>query len=658
MFLFPIARLRPSRRKLCRAGQVIAALAVTAWWFSPPSASAAGLGRDVKATDSKPAEAAPTLDVIRDGRAILLAPPDPGTPNFAQTTGGGGYEFQTIDGQLRLRGEGMTFFVKANLGGNFTLKARLALPPGGGPRPSLLFNGVNSLTFDGEKARVEGVNLFFPILSGKVPWDPQLPPALADGREFDLEIQRTSSGPGNGSLVVLLKGKKLLDIPEGAGEIESLALRPGRSGMDVRSLSLAGDVTGGEFAVGLATEAATKLASWQKQQAALRLVDLSGETNRRIFLLEGTAETGGGHPTTVLMGDQRTLFAVWTAGHGGRCGPMARSDDGGLNWTRIDSLLPANYTNHINCPSIYRLTDPQGKERLWVFSAHSGTFPVGGGGDDRVSGGLPAMKGFMPRLLSEDGGKTWTEEMPLSPGGDARFRNVMAFSSIVQLTNGSYLGQFHRGKNPAQSGTDLEVVQSITADGGLTWSDPVAVAHVPGKDLCEPFVFRSPDGKELCSLMRENRRTGTSMMMFSRDEGKTWTAPVDTPWGLTGDRHQGVQLPDGRLVIAFRDYAPGSPSHDQFVAWVGTYDDIREGRPGQARVQLLTCYSDCGYPGLHLLPDGTIIATTYGKVWNDNRKYSVLSVRFKIEEVDALSWKEGGTNGFRNAGLDLSTGVK
>ena len=32
-----------------------------------------------------------------------------------------------------------------------------------------------------------------------------------------------------------------------------------------------------------------------------------------------------------------------------------------------------------------------------------------------------------------------------------------------------------------------------------------------------------------------------------------------------------------------------------------------------------------------------VIATTYGKYWNDARKYSVVSVRFKISEIDALA---------------------
>ena len=161
-----------------------------------------------------------------------------------------------------------------------------------------------------------------------------------------------------------------------------------------------------------------------------------------------------------------------------------------------------------------------------------------------------------------------------------------------------------------------------------------------GKDPCEPYVFRSPDGGELCCIMRENTHKGCSLMMFSRDEGKTWTKPEDAPWGLTGDRHQGVQLPDGRFVIVFRDMAPKSPSYGHFVAWVGSYDAIksRESK-GTYRVKLLHNYAtvDCGYPGIHLLPDGTILATTYCKYWNDKRKHSIVCVRLCPRDLDERS---------------------
>ena len=561
---------------------------------------------------------AETVEVVQSGKAVNLFPPDPG------------YVFETKDGQLLLKGEDLTFFVKAKLGAEFTLKARLAIEKADGVKPALIFNGVDIFAFDGGKILLDGVNVFGPPRRKQVPWNSKAPASVAAGEAFALEIRRWKSGNGTASLLISLDGEKSLEIPDVAAEIESIALRPGQSVLRIQSLTLEGDVVGGELAASSAKESATKLESWKTQQATLKRFDISGDTNRQVFLFKGTEEIAGGHPTTVLMGDNKTMFAVWTKGHGAGCGPMARSDDGGLTWTRLDDSLPPNYANHQNCPSLYRLVDSQGKERLWVFSALSSKAPEES----------PNKRGWIPRLLSEDGGKTWTEEMPLSPHGDSRFRNVMAFSSIVRLNDGSYLGVFHRGKDPTKNQNDLEVVQSTTRDGGLTWSDPVVVGYVKGKDLCEPYVFRSPGGSELCTIMRDNQRTGTSMVMFSKDEGKTWSAPVDTPWGLTGDRHQGIQLPDGRLVIVFRDYAPGSPSHGKFVAWIGTYDDIKQGHPGQYHVKLLHFYSDCGYPSIHQLPDGTIVATTYGKYWNDERKYSVVSVRFKIEEIDALAAKQ------------------
>ena len=50
------------------------------------------------------------------------------------------------------------------------------------------------------------------------------------------------------------------------------------------------------------------------------------------------------------------------------------------------------------------------------------------------------------------------------------------------------------------------------------------------------------------------------------------------------------------------------------MAWVGTYDDIVNGREGQYRVRLMDNHHDwdCAYPGLELLPDGTFVTTTYG----------------------------------------------
>ena len=246
---------------------------------------------------------------------------------------------------------------------------------------------------------------------------------------------------------------------------------------------------------------ATK-ASWAAQREALRYVDLADDGSRQIVIARGSPQPGDyhAHPTTAMLADNRTIFCVWNIGHGGHAGPMARSDDGGLSWTRLDDALPPNYVNFKNCPSIYRLTDPQGKERLWVFAARTLTDKE----NPKVIEGR--HQGYMPRIMSEDDGKTWRELPPI--GGPISktdpFRCIMAFSSIVRLKDGSHLGMFHRGGGIGEGGT-LQVLQSITRDGGFTWLQPEMACDgtkLDGKHPCEPYVFRSPDGDELCCLMR------------------------------------------------------------------------------------------------------------------------------------------------------------
>lgn len=365
----------------------------------------------------------------------------------------------------------------------------------------------------------------------------------------------------------------------------------------------------------LALVASSSLVAEEKPD--LPILDISDQTGRHVVIAKGTEETYQGHPYQLQMPDPETLFVVWCINHGGSAGPMAKSVDGGLTWTRLDERLPEDYSTHQNCPSIYRLVDPEGQARIWVWSAAKGTRQGPG----------------MPSIMSEDEGETWKEMPPLG------YPCVMTFSSMVELKDGRYLGLYHKGPEGADK-PPLGVFQSITADGGFTWSEPKVVAEVDEKNPCEPFVFRSPDGGELCCLMRENTHKGRSLIMYSQDEGETWSEPVDTSWGLTGDRHMGVQLPDGRWVIAFRDQAINSPTKGHFVAWVGTYDEIKNGTPGDYRVKLLHSYAkrtgDCGYPGINVLPDGTIVATTYIKYDDGPEKHSVVSTRFTIAELDEM----------------------
>ena len=340
-------------------------------------------------------------------------------------------------------------------------------------------------------------------------------------------------------------------------------------------------------------------------------VDISGEADRRVIIAQGTQRRWQGHPNTLLMPDGKTMFCTWqgrqdgTRKHGAPGGLIKRSDDGGMTWSDLLDV-PQNWREiGRGHPTIHRLVDRNGVARLFLFSRTA----------DRSS---------MLQAMSADGGATWT---PTQTNGLVCWT---APQSIEPVEDGrQHLMWYER--DPRGRPAPGVVWQSTSSDGGLTWGDSRAVVRFAGAS--EPAVVRSPDGGQLLLLMRENSRQYNSIYATSEDEGETWSTPRELPMALTGDRHDGVYTPDGRLVIVFRDQAKRASTYQQFVAWIGMYEDIVESREGQYRVKLLHTYADTGYPGIEILPDGTIVATTYAKLKRDELD-SVVSLRFKVQELD------------------------
>lgn len=341
----------------------------------------------------------------------------------------------------------------------------------------------------------------------------------------------------------------------------------------------------------------------------LPLIDISGESHRHVTVAAGTESDYRGQVNTVLMQDGKTMLAVWSVGHGGNCGPLKKSVDGGRTWSEL-LPTPESWGDIRSCPCIFRLTDQAGVERLFVF----------------------AGKGRHHSSMSLDGGTTWTpmKETGLSkPGGN---------TAVIPIEHGRrHLLLMQRAENQQLDEKAQAIWQAVSSDGGQTWEDYHKVCEVEGAVPCEPELIRSPDGRQLACLMRENSRRFNSLIMFSNDEGKSWSEAREVPSGLTGDRHMSCYAPDGRLVVVFRDRAVGAPTYGHYVAWIGTYEDLRQGRPGQYRVKLLHSHAgpDCGYSGLERLPDGTMVATTYIKYRPGPQKHSIVSVRFKVKEIDA-----------------------
>lgn len=357
--------------------------------------------------------------------------------------------------------------------------------------------------------------------------------------------------------------------------------------------------------------------SVQEPAAELQLIDLDERTDLQVIV---DREPGQylGHPTTLLLEDGKTILCVYPKGHGKGGIVYKRSDDGGLTWS--DRLpVPENWSTSREVPTLHRVVDAEGNRRVIMFS---GLYPA------RMA-------------VSNDDGGTWS---PLAQVGD--WGGIVVMGCVIDLKTGpgNYMAMFHDDgryiasepfKNPE---TTFTLYKTLSSDGGLTWSEPHSILQSSEQHLCEPGIIRSPDGKRLAVLLRENSRRHNSQIIFSDDEGASWSPPRDLPDSLNGDRHTGKFSPDGRLVISYRKRSPKGktgPFEGDWVAWCGTWQDLINGNEGQYLIRLKdnTRDYDCAYPGVELLPDGTFVVTTYGH-WTEGEQPYILSVRFNMQELD------------------------
>ena len=145
------------------------------------------------------------------------------------------------------------------------------------------------------------------------------------------------------------------------------------------------------------------------------IVDISGEAGRQVIV---DREKGQylGHPTTVLLEDNKTMLTVYPKGHGRGAIVYKRSSDAGLTWS--DRLpTPKSWETSLEVPTLHRVVDAAGKKRIIMFS---GLYPI------RMA-------------VTDDDGATWSELRPI--GG---FGGVVTMATVLALkTPGHYLAFFH-----------------------------------------------------------------------------------------------------------------------------------------------------------------------------------------------------------------------
>ncbi len=396
---------------------------------------------------------------------------------------------------------------------------------------------------------------------------------------------------------------------------------------------------------------------------SIKQVDLSvmpeGTPDELKYLYEQTVVDRGegylGHPDSVLLknGD---ILTFYPKGHGKGAALSRRSTDGGV--TFIDGVKnpPKSWEGSRETPTVYRLefNDPATPDKLLLVCGNPkwGTEPTTGG---------------FNCSLSCDEGETWSEFELFYKG----MNTIVAMASLTRLKeNGKFadkwMALFHD-----KHFHNYKTILSFDKDGKMHWSEPekyfAAYRGIEkGSNMCEVECVRSDGGKgdEICLLTRSNTKKINSLITFSNDEGKTWSEPVELPAALNGERHKADYLPDGRLIITFRSIERDPQKNkiniekghtkrgwysEGWIAWVGTYDDLKNGREGQYRIKIAHTYlnyqnvpdivanGDCGYCGNVVLDDGTFVTSTYGIFTADEKRHTyIVSKRIRLSDTDKL----------------------
>lgn len=354
-----------------------------------------------------------------------------------------------------------------------------------------------------------------------------------------------------------------------------------------------------------------------------------------------------GHPDSVLLDDEQTILTVYPLGHGIGEAVINISRDFGYTWEgrRIPN---ETWKESRETPTIYKLDFTDGSQKLICITGGPGW------GDDKFKGWKTS--------ISTDQGETWSDKKIWYEGT----QTMVAMSSLVRLKdeNGNWmdkwLGIYHDGEY-----VNYKTYLTFNENGEEQWSKPKSIfpEHRDVEKevmLCEACIFRSPDGKQLALLARSQSHMHRSTISFSNDEGMTWTRPREVPGALNGERHKASYDPiSGRLVICFReiilDYNDNGLIEDDdwmagdWVAWVGTYDDLVNGNDGEYRILLGEDFTpsrksgDCGYAGNVVRSDGTFFLNSYGhfdkeevdRLGTDVKPY-IMGVHFKLSDFDQM----------------------
>ena len=388
-------------------------------------------------------------------------------------------------------------------------------------------------------------------------------------------------------------------------------------------------------------------------QNTLPLYELPEDYLTDIEKAPGTDRQYLGQPDMVRTSTGR-LITAYPVGHGHGPLVMRISDDEGESWTEIKT--PASWKQSQETPTLYVLNLPDGRERIMLITACPN---------------WDLKKGGWDTAYSDDNGNTWTELRnwhATFPGTNEKNWSIVGMASLVQLRDEKgqpmqkWMGVYHN-----YNYVNYKTYLTFDEQGNEQWSAPEPFLTdyrdiESTYQMCEIGMFRSPDGKRIVGLARSQSHNNPATLIYSDDEGKTWSKPMDLPGSLAGERHKATYDPiSGRLLITFRQIKYDLNGNGKFdgandwrcgswMAWIGTYDDLMDQEPGEFCVTLDTDYAqnryggDTGYSGVVVLEDGTFIIDSYGhfdKKFSENHGSDVRTdlcyirqAKFKLGEIE------------------------
>lgn len=195
-------------------------------------------------------------------------------------------------------------------------------------------------------------------------------------------------------------------------------------------------------------------------------------------------------------------------------------------------------------------------------------------------------------LRSEDGGKTWSERVPVpcnSPHGP------------IQLRDGRLL---YPGKELWTEEKKVGVWES--KDDGKTWQLLSDLPTRPGEnatDYHELHGVEAADGTILVQIRNHNNKKRDTLQTESKDGGKTWSEPREI--GVEGFPSHLIRLKDDTLLMTYTFRKKpfgirGKISKDNGKTWSEEFR-LTEDSPTW----------DLGYPSTAQLPDGSLVTIWY-----------------------------------------------